>query len=454
MVLLTLVLLAVAPPRAAAAEPTLVDHPLASGVDPVYLDGDWQASNAACGRALISRGGESVAGAPPLAAKVPGDILTDLQRAGKVKDPYWNVTWRDAAFIAAWNEGVWTYSQSFPTSPAMQSAADCLLVLDGVRMGAVVSLNGAWLANVTDQFLRYELPVGKHLLSSGDNVLTVEFTKDIATGGRSTYSNQIDWAPNFLTFDPTAQQVLDAQRIMGRQTFGFGIWKSVYVLPVPPKAAAIKQLVLHTFYEGGHPTSILGDGNHAGFEVRARLVLWAPAATTGTITVNIPGVSGASATLQASVPAGESNFSVIIPASATETVQLWHPRGNGGQHRYNITAGFAPAAAAAAEGESTPENKPEATAAAAAASTWRMLGFRHVALVTINDTDAAATAAAKDQDGSGQFGMFFRVNGAAVYARGGNKIPMDLIDGRMSASAHRRLVQSAADGNMNMLRVW
>jgi hypothetical protein len=32
----------------------------------------------------------------------------------------------------------------------MQSAADCLLVLDGVRMGAVVSLNGAWLANVTD----------------------------------------------------------------------------------------------------------------------------------------------------------------------------------------------------------------------------------------------------------------------------------------------------------------
>ena len=49
--------------------------------------------------------------------------------------------------------------------------------------------------------------------------------------------------------------------------------------------------------------------------------------------------------------------------------------------------------------------------------------------------------------------MFFRVNGAAIYARGGNKIPMDLIDGRLSAIAHRRLVQSAAEGNMNMLRV-
>jgi beta-mannosidase len=47
-----------------------------------------------------------------------------------------------------------------------------------------------------------------------------------------------------------------------------------------------------------------------------------------------------------------------------------------------------------------------------------------------------------------------RVNGAAVYSRGANKIPMDLIDGRMSATAHRRLVQSAADAHMNTLRIW
>ena len=118
-------------------------------------------------------------------------------------------------------------------------------------------------------------------------------------------------------------------------------------------------------------------------------------------------------------------------------VRLWHPIGNGDQPRYNITAVFSP-------GGASPQAEP--------ASTWRLLGFRHVALVTINDTDVAAVTAAKDQDGTGQFGMFFRVNGAAVYARGGNKIPMDLIDGRMTAYAHRRLVQTAAEGNMNMLR--
>lgn len=43
--------------------------------------------------------------------------------------------------------------------------------------------------------------------------------ESIATGGRFTYSSQIDWAPVFATTDPTATG-LDAQRIEGRETFG------------------------------------------------------------------------------------------------------------------------------------------------------------------------------------------------------------------------------------------
>ena len=33
-------------------------------------------------------------------------------------------------------------------------------------------------------------------------------------------------------------------------------------------------------------------------------------------------------------------------------------------------------------------------------------------------------------------------------------VPMDLLNGRLSAEAHRRLVQSAAEGRMNTLRIW
>ena len=95
--------------------PTLVDHPIASGASPIYLDSTtWKATNV---------GGVS-ADEAPLPATVPGDIITDLQRAGRVQDPYWNVTWRDPAFISAWHDGTWTYSKTFPTEPAMSAAGN------------------------------------------------------------------------------------------------------------------------------------------------------------------------------------------------------------------------------------------------------------------------------------------------------------------------------------------
>ena len=46
------------------------------------------------------------------------------------------------------------------------------------------------------------------------------------------------------------------------------------------------------------------------------------------------------------------------------------------------------------------------------------------------------------------------VNGAAMFARGANMIPMDEFEGRYDAGAHARLVQSATEANMNVLRVW
>jgi hypothetical protein len=45
-----------------------------------------------------------------------------------------------------------------------------------------------------------------------------------------------------------------------------------------------------------------------------------------------------------------------------------------------------------------------------------------VSVVTVNDTDAAVRANASGADGSGSFGRFWRVNGAAFYVRGANKV--------------------------------
>lgn len=86
-----------------------------------------------------------------------------------------------------------------------------------------------------------------------------------------------------------------------------------------------------------------------------------------------------------------------------------------------------------------------------------LLGFRTAALVTINETDESTMGRVLQNDsaeGSGNHGMYFRINGAVVMARGANFIPMDQLEGRLTDDAHRLAVHSAVAANMNMLRIW
>nr|MBX2823129.1 glycoside hydrolase family 2 protein [Gammaproteobacteria bacterium] len=72
----------------------------------------------------------------------------------------------------------------------------------------------------------------------------------------------------------------------------------------------------------------------------------------------------------------------------------------------------------------------------------RQIGLRKVELITSPDAD-------------GQGAEFhFRINGRALFMRGANWIPADALAGRITDAGTRALLQSAADANMNMLRVW
>lgn len=60
----------------------------------------------------------------------------------------------------------------------------------------------------------------------------------------------------------------------------------------------------------------------------------------------------------------------------------------------------------------------------------RRIGFRTFALVTGNDTDPSYVQRSLDADGTDTQGMLFRVNGAAVFSRGANMIPMEELEVR------------------------
>ena len=410
--------LAAAFAAAAAAVPLrdgLVDNPVETGVAPQYLDGEgWLLSNA---------NGSIVVG-----ASVPGDIITDLEAASVIGDPLYERNWKNAI----WDLENWTYALTFDRSAAFPPASGLsalLLVLDGVKMGAHVTLNGVYLGSASDQFLRYIFEVAPESLLAKGNLLSVVFVPSSDPINKDnrfmSCSGGWDWAPYAAGYQKTST---------GSSTFSKGMWKSVYLAAVPTGGAAITQLVPLTTYNGAYPTAPLTDSTHAGFTLKVRAHMWAPAAVSGSVTV-AGSWGGASAPTPVSLPAGESNATVTLVAGPG-SVNLWWPNGLPGllQNLYTVSATFAPAA-------------PAAPAAAA----QRNLGFRVFTLVTGNDTDPSTL---QGKDGSGFFTMRFKVNGANIWSRGGNMIPMEEMEGRMSGEAHRQLVRSAVEAGMNTFRLW
>jgi hypothetical protein len=442
------------------------------------------------------------AASPPLSlpATVPGDLLTDLWRAGLVGDPYHGTNFRRDAEL--WSGRTWTYGTSFALPPSMagegRGEAEALLVLEGVKMGARIAVDGRPVGAATDQFLRHVYPlalgVDPDLSGSGgeraNHTLTVQFDPAMATDGNRfmACSGGWDWAPfpdAPLTPDPAPAR---------RHTLG--IWRSAYLVllrgdggggnrdgrtapestpaapPVAP-AVALTAVVPEVFYRGGdsdYPTSPLRDGSHNGFVVYVTVRLWSPCPVNGTVRVwGSWGRDAAEAEAVAEVSVdGEASHTLAIQAAAGE-VRLWWPRGTGPdpagrRHLYHVHASFVPGGSGVGVGVgAAPDRGGMAkrggagslgarTVAVGAAS--RRIGFRHVALVTGNDTDPGYVRSSIGAEGTGSHGMYLRVNGMAMWARGSNVVPMDELEGMWNDGAHRRMVRSAAMANMNLLRVW
>ena len=94
-------------------------------------------------------------------ALVPGDLLTDLQSAGQIGDPLYEKNFLNASL---WSAHTWTYRVTFTPDAVVAAAAAAaggrvLLVFDGIKMGASISLDGMALGTAADQFLRHTFDV-------------------------------------------------------------------------------------------------------------------------------------------------------------------------------------------------------------------------------------------------------------------------------------------------------
>jgi len=101
----------------------------------------------------------------------------------------------------------------------------------------------------------------------------------------------------------------------------------------------------------------------------------------------------------------------------------------------------------------------------ACSSVMRRLGFRTVELVTDALPAAALPLLQQDQTAGRKLPeeagaeeqsqgsvFYFRVNGVAVFAKGANLIPLNILPTNVTGAAIRRLLDDAAAANMNMVR--
>ena len=166
-------------------------------------------------------------------AVVPGNVYSDLERNGLIRDPY-----RHEQEVQWVSEQAWEYKCHFDLPEGLKTGEKINLVFDGLDTYAAISLNGQYLGNTANMFRRYEFNVTWQL-KAGKNTLTVLFTpavKKIAElvekqlplrypdhdrvfARKAAYQFGWDWGPVLC---------------------GAGIWKKVYLRSGEQKPEPVK----------------------------------------------------------------------------------------------------------------------------------------------------------------------------------------------------------------------
>jgi beta-mannosidase len=342
-----------------------------------------------------------------LPATVPGDVHLDLLANKKITDPFF----RDNEAKLQWIEKEsWEYRLSFEVTPALLAHSNVDLVFEGLDGAAEVSVNGAKLLSAGNSFRVWRVPAKSHL-HTGMNLLSVIFTSpikaaaEIAAGDpwqprskveaktylrKPAYEYGWDWGPRFVTS---------------------GIWKPVRIEAWDK--ARIADFAIRQ-------RDVSKDVAHLDVEVEIE----AASVTNADVIVTYWGSGEPMAGMQLAIPvhitlhAGQNIIDLPIEIRQPK---LWYPAGYGEQRLYNFDA-------AVLTNSETVESRSVKT------------GLRSIVLH-------------RELDKWGR-SFEFLVNGIPVFAKGADVIPFDSFPNRVTTANYRRILQSARDANMNMIRHW
>ncbi len=338
-------------------------------------------------------------------ATVPGCVHLDLLEAEKIGDPFVGQSEADQQWI---DKCGWEYRTSFEVGDADWPRQRLDLVWKGIDTYADVSLNGVPILAASNMFREWRVDA-RALVRKGENTLVVRFRSPIVEG-KAAYDRLDHVLP------ATNDQALPMVSMFTRKApyhYGWdwgprlvtsGIWRPVLLEAWDDARIDDVQFV---------QTALTDE--KAALRVTATVVATQSAVARLTLALaGGPALGDIEARLQPGTNVLETQVTIDRP-------RRWWPNGLGAPHLYEVECRLA-VEDADRDGRRV------------------RIGLRTVEVVHRSD-DAGKS-------------FTICVNGAPVFMKGANYIPPDSFPSRVTDERYRWLVRSAADANMNMLRVW
>lgn len=372
----------------------------------VQLDSGWEF------RQIPEAGGAETTWRP---AQVPGDVHLDLLLNKLIPDPFY----RDNEAKLQWIEDAsWEYRTTVQASPALLGHKNVELVFEGLDAYALIYLNDKQLffpdADPTSRtpnnmFREWRIDV-KACLRSGANQLRVVFPSPIKTAEMVAASDK--WREYTHTEEKTyiRKAAYEYGWDWGPRFVTSGIWR-------PAKLEAWNDALISNLHVAQR--DITAQVAHIVAQVEITGAPDAEKDVSGKLTLDY-GEKGKKLSLSQDVMvhAGINHFEFPLQI---ENPDLWYPAGYGAQPRYEFDVQLK-------IGKTVEDQGVVRT------------GLRSVVL-------------RRDLD---QWGRSFEfiINGIPVFGKGADVIPFDSFPNRVTTADYRRILESARDANMNMIRHW
>tara|TARA_R110002126_G_scaffold30602_2_gene99821 strand:+ start:8339 stop:10804 length:2466 start_codon:yes stop_codon:yes gene_type:complete len=340
-------------------------------------------------------------------ATVPGVVHLDLLNLNQIEDPFYGDNEKKLQWI---DKKKWEYKTTIIADKSLLEKDKIELHFKGLDTYASITLNNKNILNSDNMFREFTVDC-KDLLKEGNNELYVLF-KSPAKEGEKLF-NQSDY---FIKAQPNDDSILGGLEDKtvspytrkagyhygwdwGPRFLTSGVWRPIYL------NAWSEAVIRDVFVQQTELTNEKA-------ELLAEITVEAVQEGKQTILVKVD--ENIEIEKEVALTRGEN---IIKIPFEIKNPKRWWPNGMGDSFLYDVQVGIE-------NGNSIKHN----------------IGLRTIELVTEKDSIGES--------------FYFKVNGHRIFAKGANTIPFDNFLPRVSPERYEDIIKSAADANMNMLRVW